>query len=103
LDRAVKFGATGQQIGGPLPELPSKVSREHLTVSPYFEDDIKDLVELIGVNRVLFGSDFPHPEGMKNPLNFLRHLEGFPITIIRRIMRDNAAESLGLDGFGLSI
>ena len=24
LDRAVKFGATGQQIGGPLPELPSE-------------------------------------------------------------------------------
>jgi kynurenine formamidase len=28
LDRAVKFGATGQQIGGPLPELPSETWRE---------------------------------------------------------------------------
>ena len=36
---------------------------EHLYLTPYPEDDVLPLVELMGADHVLFGSDYPHPEG----------------------------------------
>ena len=40
------------------------------------------LIDLLGVDHVLFGSDFPHPEGMCDPLSFVddlaRPAEGGP-------------------------
>ena len=53
-------------------------------------DDVRGLEDLIGVDHVLFGSDFPHAEGLKRPLDFLKELEGFSEAAVRRIMRDNA-------------
>ena len=36
------------------------------------------LIELMGADRVVFGSDYPHPEGMAEPLTFVDELEGLP-------------------------
>jgi predicted TIM-barrel fold metal-dependent hydrolase len=44
---------------------------------------------LIGTDRILFGSDFPHAEGLSEPLSFLDELENFSADEVRRIMRDN--------------
>ena len=41
------------------------VFREHVYVSPFHEEDIRGLAELIGPERVLFGSDWPHGEGYR--------------------------------------
>jgi predicted TIM-barrel fold metal-dependent hydrolase len=41
---------------------------------------------------VIFGSDWPHIEGMPQPLDYLDELEGFDAKTIRLIMRDNARE-----------
>ena len=35
------------------------------------------LAELIGVERILFGSDWPHGEGLAEPLDFAKELDGF--------------------------
>ena len=35
-------------------------------VAPFWEDDFKQMADLIGVDRVIFGSDWPHPEGLAN-------------------------------------
>ena len=35
------------------------------------------LAELIGVERILFGSDWPHGEGLAEPLDFVEELDGF--------------------------
>jgi predicted TIM-barrel fold metal-dependent hydrolase len=45
---------------------------------------------------VLFGSDWPHPEGVAAPLDFLEEVETLPDDQIRRIMRENTAGLLGL-------
>ena len=40
-------------------------------------EGIDDLVNLVGVDRVLYGSDWPHPEGLAEPtfyVNALSHL-----------------------------
>ena len=53
------------------------------------------LAELIGVERILFGSDWPHGEGVTQPLDFAKELSMFGEAQARRIMRDNAVELLG--------
>ena len=62
-------------------------------MAPYYEDDIDLLKSLIGAERILFGSDYPHAEGLAQPVSFLEELENFSEDEIRRVMRDNA-ESL---------
>ncbi|NLD78261.1 MAG: amidohydrolase family protein, partial [Acidimicrobiales bacterium] len=39
----------------------------------------------------LFGSDWPHAEGLAEPKAFVEDLDGFGDDEIRRIMHDNAA------------
>jgi predicted TIM-barrel fold metal-dependent hydrolase len=53
------------------------------------------LADLIGVERVLFGSDWPHGEGLAEPIDFVKELHAFDETEVRKIMRDNALDLLG--------
>ena len=71
---------------------PVKSFREHVWVSPYYEDDITELKRLIGADRILFGSDFPHAEGLGQPMAFVEDLEGLSAGDIRLIMRENGYE-----------
>jgi predicted TIM-barrel fold metal-dependent hydrolase len=65
-------------------------------VVPYYEDDIPALVEALGSERLLAGSDYPHPEGLRDPNEFADELTGLDEVTRRRIMHDNAATLLGL-------
>jgi predicted TIM-barrel fold metal-dependent hydrolase len=78
-------------------EDPLDTIRRHVWVTPYCEEDFRALAELIGTERILFGSDWPHGEGLEKPLSFLDELEGFDDTAIRRVMRDNCLELLGAE------
>ncbi len=66
-------------------------------VTPYCEEDLRALADLIGVERILFGSDWPHGEGLADPLDFDKELGDFDEGEIRKIMRDNCLELLGAD------
>ena len=50
-----------------FPEDPLDVIRRNVWVTPYYEEDLGALAELIGVERILFGSDWPHGEGLAEP------------------------------------
>jgi predicted TIM-barrel fold metal-dependent hydrolase len=78
-----------------FPEDPLDTLRRHVWVTPYGEEDLGALAELIGVERILFGSDWPHGEGLAEPTDFLQELAGFDEPDVRRIMRDNCRELLG--------
>ena len=69
--------------------------RRNVWVTPYYEEDLHALADLIGVERILFGSDWPHGEGLAEPIDFAKELEGFDDAAVRKIMRDNALELLG--------
>jgi predicted TIM-barrel fold metal-dependent hydrolase len=70
--------------------------RRHVFVSPHhFGEDLLELARLLGPSQILFGSDFPHGEGLPEPLEFVRRLEGLPADQVRLIMRDNARGLLG--------
>jgi predicted TIM-barrel fold metal-dependent hydrolase len=74
---------------------PCQALRDHVWVAPYFEDDVRALVESIGLDRVLFGSDWPHGEGLAEPADYIRELKGFTNEEVRRIMHDNILDCLG--------
>lgn len=98
LDRIATISITSQgasKVGRPS-ALPSDIFCENVWVAPFFEDDVPALVELIGSENVLFGSDWPHPEGVAAPLDFLEEIEMLPADQIKRIMRENTAGLLGL-------
>jgi predicted TIM-barrel fold metal-dependent hydrolase len=80
-----------------FPDEPLDVIRRNVWVTPYYEEDLQALAELIGVERILFGSDWPHGEGLAEPLQFTKELAGFDAGAVRKIMRDNALELLGSD------
>lgn len=65
---------------------------EHCWVAPFVEDDITELAEHLPVERILFGSDWPHAEGMAHPRDFFANVASFSIDDQRRIMVENARE-----------
>jgi predicted TIM-barrel fold metal-dependent hydrolase len=74
---------------------PLDTLRAHVWVTPYLEEDLVALAELIGVERILFGSDWPHGEGVAHPLDFTKELGGFDEQQTQRIMRENCLDLLG--------
>jgi predicted TIM-barrel fold metal-dependent hydrolase len=65
---------------------------ENCWVAPFVEDTVPELAEHIPVERILFGSDWPHAEGIAHPRDFFKNVEEFSIEDQRKIMRDNARE-----------
>lgn len=85
-------------IGGRLKDRASDVFKSHVWVNPYPEEDHAVLLEWLGPERLIFGSDWPHPEGIPEPRAYPEYLPaGTPDGAIRRMMRDNARELLGLE------
>ncbi len=69
---------------------------QQVWVAPYYEDDIADLIELIGTDKVLFGSDWPHAEGLVEPVHYEKEIAFLDDETRAKIMRSNMAELLGL-------
>jgi predicted TIM-barrel fold metal-dependent hydrolase len=63
-----------------FPSDPVEEIRNRIHVAPFFEDDMSHVVDTLGVDRVLFGSDYPHPEGLADPLTFLDLLKTANLT-----------------------
>ncbi|SEP10664.1 amidohydrolase family protein [Trujillonella endophytica] len=96
VDKAAALGRRGPKLGGDLPDRPSEALLEHLYISPFPEDDATELIEILGAGHVLFGSDYPHPEGLREPLDYVARLEGCPPDVARAVLRGNTAALLGL-------
>lgn len=95
MDKMKGMGRNSPWLGGPVRGRPSDIFREHVWVSPYHEEDIAPLVDAIGVDRILFGSDYPHPEGIVGPDSYFEMIAGLDPSQQQRIMRDNLLELLG--------
>ena len=59
-----------------FPEHPHDVFRRNIWVSPFWEGCVSDVVNTVGWDKVLFGSDYPHPEGLAEPKGFWKYAEG---------------------------
>jgi predicted TIM-barrel fold metal-dependent hydrolase len=76
-------------------EHPVEVFTRNIFVHPFHEEDPKGLVDLLGADNVLFGSDYPHPEGMSDPLAFVDDLDGLPADAVAKVMGGNLDRLMG--------
>jgi predicted TIM-barrel fold metal-dependent hydrolase len=77
-------------------EDPIAAFKRNVWVNPFHEDDLRELTQLIGTDRVIFGSDYPHPEGLADPRRFVDELADFAHDDVARIMGGNLADALKL-------
>ncbi len=80
-------------------ENPVDVFRRQVYVSPFFEDHMLELIEAMGgSSNILFGSDYPHPEGLAEPTTYVDHLpKSLPKQDVRKIMGGNLGRLMGVD------
>ena len=73
------------------PEDPRETFRRHVWVSPFYEDELGALKDLVGVDHILMGSDYPHVEGLAEPASYIKDLQNFGFTQqeCTTVMRDN--------------
>jgi predicted TIM-barrel fold metal-dependent hydrolase len=89
MDKMKGMGRNGPWLGGYVKGRPSEIFRQHVYVSPYHEEDIVALAGVLGPERVLFGSDYPHAEGLAEPASFADRLRGLPEAAVSQIMSEN--------------
>ncbi|MCU1461512.1 MAG: hypothetical protein JWO37_1587 [Acidimicrobiales bacterium] len=85
-----KLKSLSVQLPDEFPVDPIEIFDTNIWVSPFFEDDVAALVDLVGADRVVFGSDYPHAEGLAEPTAFIKELDGVPDADVRKIMHGNA-------------
>jgi predicted TIM-barrel fold metal-dependent hydrolase len=90
------YESTYAKMPQAFPEHPIDVFRRNVWVSPFWEGSVADVVETVGWDRVMFGSDFPHPEGLTEPKGYYAYAEGMDEKRTYDFMGDNARRFLGL-------
>jgi predicted TIM-barrel fold metal-dependent hydrolase len=79
-------------------EHPRDVFLRNIWINPFWEDDLEVLVDLMSPDHILFGSDYPHPEGMAEPLSWLKQIgDSYPDRDVAKMMGENLYGLLGLD------
>jgi predicted TIM-barrel fold metal-dependent hydrolase len=77
-------------------EHPVESFTRNVYVNPFWEDGLDDLINIMSPDRLLFGSDYPHPEGMANPIDFVDDLpSSLSDADVAKIMGGNLKELLG--------
>lgn len=79
-------------VTGYYKEDPGELFKQHVWINPFWEDDVYEVEEIMGADRVIFGSDWPHIEGMPNPLDYVDELSKFDDVKKKRILRENVLE-----------
>jgi predicted TIM-barrel fold metal-dependent hydrolase len=78
-------------------EHPAETFGRNFWINPFCEDDIHQLLQVVPPERVLFGSDYPHPEGLADPLSFADELDELPDEDVNKIMGGNLAALMGVE------
>ena len=72
-------------------EEPVAAFKRCIWVHPFHEEDPVGLAELVGIDNVCFGSDYPHPEGMYDPLTYVDEIDSLSATDQAKVMGGNLA------------
>jgi len=87
-----KLKSVRRRSGGYFEHDPVETFRRHIWINPFWEDDVVEVAKYMGTDRVIFGSDWPHIEGLPRPLDYLDELEPFDGAAKRQILSDNTRE-----------
>ncbi|MBW2446130.1 MAG: amidohydrolase family protein [Deltaproteobacteria bacterium] len=90
-DLFVKIDQSKHRMPNYYKEDPAELFREHVWINPFWEDKISDVVSHMGADRVIFGSDWPHMEGMEQPRDIFEELDGISLADQQKILHDNTA------------
>ena len=74
-----------------FPEDPTVAMKRQIHISPFWEENYQALADLLGEDRVLFGSDYPHPEGLGEPVKFVDEQTHLSEELLRKVMGGNLA------------
>ncbi|MGA8724488.1 MAG: amidohydrolase family protein [Acidimicrobiales bacterium] len=55
-------------------EDPVEAFQRNCWISPFHEDDFDEVIDAMGPDHLVFGSDWPHPEGLAEPRRFIEYL-----------------------------
>ena len=95
LDGAMQFTKTEPDLAA-LSMPAADYIRRQVKFTPFPKDDVGWVLDNVGPDLLLFSTDFPHPEGTRDPIGrFEAHLARFDEQVQRRFYVDNLRELLG--------
>ena len=68
---------------------PIETFKQHVWINPFWEDDPYEVIDFMGADRVIFGSDWPHIEGMPQPLDYVNELKELDPASMRKVLLEN--------------
>lgn len=93
MDKSRGMGRNGPWIGGQLTGRPSQIFRNHVRVVPYPEDNPIEIIRQLGFHEsIVMGSDWPHAEGLAEPADFRKLLDGLDEKVKDDIMYNLGAQ-----------
>ena len=87
-----KLTGTARKMPGYFKEDPVLTFRRHVWINPFWEDDVNEIVDLMGDDRVIFGSDWPRIEGLPEPTDWVTELQKLDTGSVAKIMGGNTSE-----------
>lgn len=80
-----------------LENAPSEyLSRFYYDSCTYTEPTLRFLVDMVGIDQVVLGTDFPAPMSLEDPVNWINGLGSFTVDEKTAILEKNPARLLGL-------
>ena len=89
-----KVRSTSNKMPGYWKDDPIEVFKEHVWINPFWEDDVHEVVDCMGADRVVFGSDWPHIEALPEPRQYQLELKDLDPGDRKLILNDNVRELL---------
>jgi predicted TIM-barrel fold metal-dependent hydrolase len=77
-------------------EDPMDALRRNVFIHAFRDTNPIELIELLGVENTMWGSDFPHPEGLRDPLAFSEEIATLPLEVQKAVMGGNLARLMGV-------
>lgn len=96
MDKMRGMARAGYWSHGQMTERPSTVFKRHCFAVAYPEDNVKKIIDEIGTaDPILMGSDYPHPEGVETPIDFVEEsLGGLTPEQAEQVMYSNGRRML---------
>ena len=90
-DLFVKLAQSKKRMPRYYKEDPAELFRRNVWINPFWEDSIPEVIGHMGAGQVIYGSDWPHMEGMEDPRDILEELDGVSLADQEKILRTNTA------------
>jgi predicted TIM-barrel fold metal-dependent hydrolase len=78
-------------------EDPYEVFKRNIFIHCFRHPNPQELVDLLGIDNIMWGSDFPHLEGLNDPVSYVDFLADMPEENKRKIMGGNLLRLMKLD------